>query len=261
MGDCTHFEELIGAELDGELSEDERQALHAHVAECENCRRYREALQSISGVLAEDMKEAPVELAENVMAQIRGKTAQTKKKGRIIPFRTWGMVAAAAIVVIVGLQTVGPGRAKDAQTAGEVEAPMAKMAMAAPMAPAAAEPEAAMEMAEAEEAPAERMLFAADADAGNGAGTVYALVDEDWQLRVPTDEEVRFLLDAVLLSDGEAEAPGGEFSYRFLVTEDGDDTQTYLLFVEEDAVLWQIEGEDTVYRSPVTPEEFVERMK
>ena len=38
MEDCRYYEELIGAELDGELTDSEAEALHAHLETCETCR-------------------------------------------------------------------------------------------------------------------------------------------------------------------------------------------------------------------------------
>jgi len=149
---CEYYLELIGREADGELAEPERAALSAHLAECENCRRFAAALRAIGEGIAEEA-EVPAGFAESVMAKL------PVKKKNVIPLRRWGSLAAAVVLVIA----LGSG----------VFAPKGKeAAMAAPMAPAAGEafaepqaesnetmmfaaPRAAADMAVAEEAKAE----------------------------------------------------------------------------------------------------------
>ena len=53
MEDCRYYEELIGAELDGELTDSEMEALHAHLETCETCRAYREALRAMAETAAD----------------------------------------------------------------------------------------------------------------------------------------------------------------------------------------------------------------
>ena len=59
MENCGYFEELISAELDGELSEAEKEALRAHLETCDACRAYREALRAVAGTEA-DLPAPPV---------------------------------------------------------------------------------------------------------------------------------------------------------------------------------------------------------
>ena len=131
---CEYYMDLISCEADGELTESERAALSAHLADCEGCRRFAAALRAIGEGIAEEA-EVPAGFAESVMAQLPA------KKKNVIPFRRWGSVAAAAVLVIVLGSTVFAPRGKEA-------------AMAAPMAPAAGE-------APAEAQNTEMMMFAA----------------------------------------------------------------------------------------------------
>ena len=131
---CEYYLDLISCEADGELTESERAALTAHLADCEGCRRFAAALRAIGEGIAEEA-EVPAGFAESVMAKL-----PTKKKN-VIPFRRWGSVAAAAVLVIVLGSTVFAPKGKEA-------------AMAAPMAPAAGE-------APAEAQNTEMMMFAA----------------------------------------------------------------------------------------------------
>ena len=39
MPDCEKYMDLIGAELDDALTEEEKADLYAHLSQCENCRR------------------------------------------------------------------------------------------------------------------------------------------------------------------------------------------------------------------------------
>ena len=55
MEDCRYFEELIGAELDGELTDSEAEALHAHLETCGTCRAYREALRAMAETVLPDL--------------------------------------------------------------------------------------------------------------------------------------------------------------------------------------------------------------
>lgn len=71
MTDCAYYMELISAELDGELTEAERARLTAHLEQCPACRRYRQALASVSGALADSLEPPPATLARSVMARVR----------------------------------------------------------------------------------------------------------------------------------------------------------------------------------------------
>ena len=48
---CEDYRALISAALDGELSGEEQRTMEEHLAGCEECRAYREALRELSGLL------------------------------------------------------------------------------------------------------------------------------------------------------------------------------------------------------------------
>ena len=104
MADHGYFEELICAELDGELTPAQAEELRAHLAECERCRNFREAMAAVEGVPARYLPEPPAQLAADVMAHIRAQKRQTKKKGKLLPFpgRSLAAAAAAALVLWAG---------------------------------------------------------------------------------------------------------------------------------------------------------------
>ena len=145
MADCAVFEELISAELDGALTEEEQRALTAHLEECEACRRYRDALRSVSALLAEDVADPPAALAGQIMSSIRAINAPKKKQGRILALRYGSLAVAAALVAVIGIRTLPRMGAKSA-------APMMAAAGDTEMyeAPAAPAPSYAVQSAPAE---------------------------------------------------------------------------------------------------------------
>jgi len=146
---CEYYLELISCELDGEITESERAALTAHLADCDACRRYAAALRAIHEGLAGEA-EVPAGFAESVMAKLPA------KKKNMIPLRRWGSLAAAAVLVVVLGSTVFAPKGKDA-------------AMAAPMAPAAGEAPAEAAPTEAQAESNEMMMFAAPRAAADEA--------------------------------------------------------------------------------------------
>ena len=123
MADHGYFEELICAELDGELTAEQKAELDAHLEECERCRAFREAMSAIEGVSARYLSEPPAELTANVMAAVRAE-ASKKKKGRILAFpgRSLAIAAAAALVLWAGVRAADVLRPKGMTAAAPMEA-------------------------------------------------------------------------------------------------------------------------------------------
>ncbi|MBQ2896303.1 MAG: zf-HC2 domain-containing protein [Oscillospiraceae bacterium] len=163
---CEYYLELISAQLDGELTEEERAALTEHLSSCENCRRIASAFSAIRDGITEEA-EVPAGFAASVMARLPA------KKKKVITLRRWGSLAAAAVLVVAlgsyGARLLAP-------KGGAAPASGADMAAPAAEAPAAAEPQASNEMmmfaaprmdvATAEEAPA---MECAETEAGKAA--------------------------------------------------------------------------------------------
>ena len=89
MDKCEKYREMISAMLDGELSEADRAALHAHMESCPECRGVYDAFAAVMG--AEELEEPPEGMLSGAMFRIRN-TAPAKKKKRI----HWQRYAAAA---------------------------------------------------------------------------------------------------------------------------------------------------------------------
>ena len=71
MDSCKEYEAMISRMLDDDLSADELARLHAHLENCENCRRMYDAFQTLRAGLTEDAEEPPETFATDVMEQIR----------------------------------------------------------------------------------------------------------------------------------------------------------------------------------------------
>lgn len=91
---------LISAHMDGMNSQEEENALRAHLCECEQCRDILGAYEEADADIASLQERAPEDLCGNVMAQI--KKAKQKKK-----FRPWAATAVAAVLFLaVGVGAV-----------------------------------------------------------------------------------------------------------------------------------------------------------
>ena len=138
MKKCEEFAPLLSAFVDGELTEEERAEVLAHVSECEKCRRLLGELTALHAALGElEDEDVPAGFTEGVMAAVRAEKAakkpQTKKRSA---WRRWMPMAACAAIVALAAAVTIP------RTAMKQEANDA-----APAAPAAQEDQAMFSMA------------------------------------------------------------------------------------------------------------------
>ena len=109
MKECEEFAPLLSAFVDGELTEEERAEVLAHVSECEKCRRLLGELTALHAALGElEDEDVPAGFTEGVMAAVRAEKAakkpQTKKRSA---WRRWmPMAACAAIVALAAAVTI-----------------------------------------------------------------------------------------------------------------------------------------------------------
>ena len=101
MKECEEFAPLLSAFVDGELTEEERAEVLAHVSECEKCRRLLGELTALHAALGElEDEDVPAGFTEGVMAAVRAEKAakkpQTKKRSA---WRRWMPMAACAAIV------------------------------------------------------------------------------------------------------------------------------------------------------------------
>ena len=134
MKKCEEFAPLLSAFVDGELTEEERAEVLAHVSECEKCRGLLGELTALHAALGElEDEDVPAGFTEGVMAAVRAEKAaakpQVKKRST---WRRWmPMAACAAIVALAAAVTI----------------PRTEITSAAPDTPAAQEDQAMFSMA------------------------------------------------------------------------------------------------------------------
>ena len=156
MSPCEKYQELISRMVDGELTAREEADLADHIESCTACAALFRAFSAISGQIGEDLEDAPLDLRENVMAEIRRE--EIRKKNRIPTIFRAIMSTAACAAIVFGVY-LGVTLTKEAQlsTASYGAAPTTeeRMVLAAEPAPAEAlETEEAAEEALPEEEPA-----------------------------------------------------------------------------------------------------------
>lgn len=123
---------MLSAFLDGELGEDERAALLAHLETCEACRAELAALAAVHEALADETDyPAPEGFADGVMARVRAEGAR-RSSPRV--WKRWAGLAACAAVIVLAASvlpnalrpketaasqalTAAPAAANDADTA------------------------------------------------------------------------------------------------------------------------------------------------
>lgn len=143
MTECEQYQEMIGALLDGELSQQERAALRAHVAVCPACRAMLEAFEAISGAMQEEIVQPPEDFTQKVMERVVAAERRAKQ-----PRPRWQRalaLAACLALVVIGvtpwLPRASSVKAPDVPQTAIFAAP--ETADAAPAAaPEPAEPEA-----------------------------------------------------------------------------------------------------------------------
>ena len=85
MKECEEFAPLLSAFVDGELTEEERAEVLAHVSECEKCRRLLGELTALHAALGElEDEDVPAGFTGGVMAAVRAAQAVTS-----VPTRLW----------------------------------------------------------------------------------------------------------------------------------------------------------------------------
>ena len=94
---CERALELISAELDGAVTQQERAELQAHLDACPDCRKTYAQLHELDAALQESELEPPAALHDSVMQTIR-----REKKRRPAWLPAAAIAAAAALVLLAG---------------------------------------------------------------------------------------------------------------------------------------------------------------
>lgn len=101
MSECERWQDMVGALLDGELSDAEANALRAHIAGCEKCAEFCVSFAALSGAMKEGMEPVPGTLHTDVMAKVDA-AARAERRGKLLRYLRPALTAAACLAVIVG---------------------------------------------------------------------------------------------------------------------------------------------------------------
>ena len=71
MSDCSKYNTLISASVDGELGIDEKAQLEEHLRSCGQCRSYLEMMRRMSEAMHDSAEEPPEKLSEWIMADVK----------------------------------------------------------------------------------------------------------------------------------------------------------------------------------------------
>jgi hypothetical protein len=108
MADCTHFEELMNAWMDGQLTGADAAALDQHCAGCPACAEKLRATRTLKSLLSEMAPDADVPIkAQAAWRGVIKAEAASHRRRRII--RRVGAVAAALVLVLGGVFALKPG--------------------------------------------------------------------------------------------------------------------------------------------------------
>lgn len=261
MKNCEYYEELIGAALDGEITAEEGKELRAHLESCEACRSFYEAMQAISGT-DDALGDVPENFTANVMARVHETAASAekpaKKKASIqrLVTRYGALAAAAAVAIWAGVTFSGTFAAKGASSTAREGSEIAMYSAA----------EDSGETDTPAEAPAPaggRMMAAApESAAADGSVTVTVTTAEngasDDAVTLPDDG---FFAGHLLLDEGETPTPERGCDYTITLDAPDGTESVYLLWVEEESLVWQKADGDAAHLSPASPEAWSEILR
>lgn len=240
MTECEYYQQLISQRLDGELTAAQEHELAEHLSRCADCRAVDAAFRALSEGFADSAEDAPADLCENVMGEIRRENIRkTNKRGSK---RTWRSLlataacftlicaAAATALPMLARSNASTAAAQSADTANETDGSGAD---AAP----AEEPESAAEQrAKADGS----MLYTMESASEAGAASY----------NVSADELGRFV---EMLSDGASESamPEAAADESCVV---GSEYNNVCVYIYGGRVLYSTDGGETVYESAVSVE-------
>lgn len=98
MQDCTRYDEMLNALVDGELNEAEARELNAHLATCAECRSYLRLLQTMHAELGQTLPDPPDTLRKGIMYKVG-----LERKQRSRAFVRWAVSAAVFCVALLGV--------------------------------------------------------------------------------------------------------------------------------------------------------------
>ena len=124
---CEQYIELMSAALDGECTADERKALDSHLAVCPECAELFGILSANANAMRELDCDMPADLKSRILSSLPAQE-QPVKQGKVIHWKRWAPVAAAACLVLVISLVPGMFRAGSSENS----APAAPVPSSAP---------------------------------------------------------------------------------------------------------------------------------
>lgn len=115
MSDCDKYAELISCLVDGELEDDKRSELEAHMAQCPECAAMYQDFMFIRFQVCETRENVPDHLHERLMQQVR-ETPIKKKKPILRVLRPYVAAAACLVVIVSAVLTMQDGMGKSENT-------------------------------------------------------------------------------------------------------------------------------------------------
>lgn len=106
MNECAKFDLLINAYIDGELSDDDKNMLDAHLETCDNCRSYMNMLKSVSSAVHDTLVQPPPQMTEGIMYKIKHETS--RKRFQFLSFGRYTAIAAVFCLVLLGAYKLIP---------------------------------------------------------------------------------------------------------------------------------------------------------
>ena len=100
LQDCSKYDIMLSARLDGALNRKDARELEKHLAECAECRQYLRLLETVKEGLREDLPDPPEALREGIMYKIG---LEKQRKLHFGAFGRWTAIAAVLCVVIFGV--------------------------------------------------------------------------------------------------------------------------------------------------------------
>lgn len=130
--DCEKYLELMSAALDGECTAEERRDLDSHLAVCPECAELFRILSANAEAARELDCEMPADLKDRIMHSLPDQEVPAKK-GKVIHWKRWIPVAAAACLVLVVslIPRIGVGGNTTGDAAPNAFAPAASTAVEA----------------------------------------------------------------------------------------------------------------------------------
>lgn len=103
---CSEAMELISAQLDGTLSQEQQNALQAHLSSCPECRALAQELSQLEQELPTLEQEPPKQLHDGVMREIRRQSRHKKEQVVFLRFLGTAAAAAALLAVLAGFNLI-----------------------------------------------------------------------------------------------------------------------------------------------------------